>query len=76
MPRVATSSRPEPGYYRHYNNPDFQKLIAEAETGPSDEQVGLMKQAARSWPPTPSPIFHLLANLVVTRADLEERPRT
>ncbi|MDK9657355.1 ABC transporter substrate-binding protein [Propionibacterium freudenreichii] len=66
----------EPGYYWHYNNPDFQKLIAEAETGPSDEQVGLMKQAARILATDAVADFlYLLANLVVTRADLEGVPK-
>lgn len=62
----------DPNYYWHYNNPDFQKLITEAETGPADEQTGLMKQAAKLLAnDAVADFLYLIANLVVTRADLE-----
>jgi peptide/nickel transport system substrate-binding protein len=36
-----------PDYYWHYNNPEFQRLIAEAEVSATDTQVADMKAAAR-----------------------------
>ncbi len=65
----------QPSYYWHYDNADFQALISEAETGPAEEQVGLMKQAAKKLADDAVADFlYLLANLVVTRADLEGVP--
>lgn len=61
----------DPSYYWHYDNADFQKLIEQAQTGPSDEQVGLMKKAAELLATDAAADFlYLLANLVVTDADL------
>jgi peptide/nickel transport system substrate-binding protein len=36
-----------PDYYWHYNNPEFQRLIAEAEVSETQVQVADMKAAAR-----------------------------
>ncbi|MDR0990625.1 MAG: ABC transporter substrate-binding protein [Propionibacteriaceae bacterium] len=37
----------DPDYYWHYNNPEFNELMAEADAAPADEYVPLMQQAAR-----------------------------
>ena len=63
----------DPEYYWHYNNPEFQQLIAEADASPTeDEQIALMKQAARILADDAAAGFlWLLPNLVVTKADIE-----
>lgn len=61
----------DPDYYWHYDNAEFRTLIEQAQTGPSDEQVGFMKKAAELLATDAAADFlYLLANLVVTRADL------
>jgi peptide/nickel transport system substrate-binding protein len=60
-----------PKYYWHYNNPQLQALVKEADAGSTDDYVRLMKQAsellandaAADW-------LFLLPNLVVTTSDV------
>lgn len=60
-----------PEYYWHYDNPEFAALIEKADEGPEDEQVDLMKEAARllandaaaDW-------LFLLPNIVVTTTEV------
>jgi peptide/nickel transport system substrate-binding protein len=37
----------DPDYYWHYNNPEFQKLVAEADQAPASDEAALMQQAAK-----------------------------
>lgn len=62
----------DPNYYWHYNNPEFQQLIAAADKAATTaEQVSLMKQAARLLSDDAAADFlWLLPNLVVTKADI------
>lgn len=62
----------DPNYYWHYNNPEFQSLIAEADAAPTDtEQIALMKQAAKILADDGAADFlWLLPQLVVTKADV------
>lgn len=61
----------DPKYYWHYNNPELQALVKEADAGSADDYVRLMKQAsellandaAADW-------LFLLPNLVVTTSDV------
>lgn len=60
-----------PKYYWHYDNPELQALVQEADAGSSDDYVRLMKQAsellahdaAADW-------LFLIPNLVVTTTDV------
>jgi peptide/nickel transport system substrate-binding protein len=60
-----------PKYYWHYNNPQLQALVQQADAGSTDDYVRLMKQAsellandaAADW-------LFLLPNLVVTTSDV------
>lgn len=62
----------DPTYYWHYDNPEFQQLIAAADkTMTEDEQVTLMKQAARILSDDAAADFlWLMPNLIVTKADV------
>lgn len=62
----------DPSYYWHYDNPEFADLIAQADAAPTaDEQVELMKQAARMLSDDAAADWlWLLPNLVVTKADV------
>ncbi len=62
----------DPTYYWHYDNPEFAKLVAEADAAPTaDEQIKLMKQAARMLSDDAAADWlWLLPNLVVTKADV------
>ena len=60
-----------PKYYWHYNNPELQALVKEADAGSTDDYIRLMKQAAEllandaaaDW-------LFLMPNLVVTTSDV------
>ena len=64
-----------PDYYWRYNNPEVQRLINAAETGPKDQQVSNMQQTARiiaqdaaaDW-------LFLLPNLIVATPDIKGLP--
>lgn len=62
----------DPTYYWHYDNPEFQELIAAADKAPSsDEQILLMQRAARILSDDAAADFlWLLPNLVVTKPDI------
>ncbi len=61
----------DPAYYWHYDNPEFQKLIAQADAAPEAENVRLMKQAAKLLADDAVADFlFLFPNLVVTTADI------
>ena len=62
----------DPTYYWHYDNAEFQTLIAQADTTATDaEQIALMKKAARILADDAAADFlWLLPNLVVTKADV------
>ncbi|OYN91421.1 ABC transporter substrate-binding protein [Parenemella sanctibonifatiensis] len=61
----------DPDYYFRYDNPEFQRLIAEADTADEATQIELMRQAAKlladdaaaNW-------LFLLPNLVIARAGI------
>ncbi|WP_316667583.1 ABC transporter substrate-binding protein [uncultured Propionibacterium sp.] len=64
-----------PDYYWHYDNAEFNRLIAEARTGPADEQVEKMRQAARVLADDAAADFlYSMANLVVLRSDISGVP--
>ena len=71
----------DPTYYWHYNNAEFASLIDQADAAPTtDEQIALMKQAARILSDDAAAGFlWLLPNIVVTKADVagvdENAPR-
>lgn len=62
----------DPSYYWHYDNAEFQQLIADADAAASDaEQIALMQRAARILADDAAAGFlWLLPNLVVTKADV------
>jgi len=61
----------DPKYYWHYNNPEFSQLVAQADAAPADQQVALMKQAAKILATDAAGDFlWLMPNLVVARTDL------
>lgn len=60
-----------PEYYWHYDNPEFAELIAEADVAPVEEQVDLMKEAARKLAEDAAADWlFLLPNLVITTNDV------
>ncbi|MCL2782937.1 MAG: ABC transporter substrate-binding protein [Propionibacteriaceae bacterium] len=65
----------DPTYYWHYNNPDFQALIAQADKASADDETDLMKQAARLLATDAAGDFlWLLPSLVVAAPDLTGIP--
>jgi len=61
----------DPTYYWHYDNPDFQKLIADADKAAPDVQVNLMKQAAKILATdVPGDFLWLLPSLIIATPDL------
>jgi len=64
-----------PDYYWHYNNPEFQQLIADADAGSPEEQIELMKQAAKMLAEDAAANFlWLLPSLIVATPDLTGIP--
>jgi peptide/nickel transport system substrate-binding protein len=66
-----------PDYYWRYDNPDVQRLVADAKTAPtSDEATDLLRQAARQIAED-SPVDWLLLynDLVVARAGVHGYPQ-
>ncbi|MDO5736739.1 MAG: ABC transporter substrate-binding protein [Propionibacteriaceae bacterium] len=60
-----------PEYYWHYDNPDFAALIQDADEGPADEQVSLMKDAAQMLADDAAADWlFLLPNLVITTKEV------
>ena len=65
----------DPTYYWHYDNPDFQTLIASADTASPDDEVKLMKQAAQMLATdVPGDFLWLLPSLIVATPDLTGIP--
>lgn len=66
----------DPTYYWHYDNKEFQKLIATADKQDATQSVTTMKQAARILATDAAADFlFLLPNLVVTKADISGVPK-
>ena len=65
----------DPTYYWHYDNPDFQQLIADADKASPDDQVALMEQAASILAEdVPGDFLWLLPSLIVATPDLTGIP--
>lgn len=61
----------DPGYYWRYDNPEVQRLVAEADRGTEAEQTAKLQQAARIIAEDAACDFlFLLPNLVVTEPDI------
>jgi len=61
----------DPKYYWHYNNPELQALVKEADAGSADDYVQLMKQAAKLLADDAAADWlFLMPNLVVTTSDV------
>lgn len=61
----------DPEYYWHYDNPEFAALIEEADVVPMDQQVELMKEAARMLADDAAADWlFLLPNLVITTTEV------
>ena len=66
----------DPTYYWHYDNPDFQQLIAQADQASPDQQIDLMKQAAKLLATDAAGDFlWLLPSLIVATPDLSGIPQ-
>ncbi|MDR1513717.1 MAG: ABC transporter substrate-binding protein [Propionibacteriaceae bacterium] len=64
-----------PDYYWHYDNEEFQTLIAEADTGDPDDFVPTMKEAAKVLADDAAASFlFVLPQIVVARAGLTGVP--
>ncbi len=58
-------------YYWHYDNPEFNKLVEEADTGTPEDQITKMREAAQLLADDAAACWlWLLPNLIVSRADL------
>lgn len=56
-----------PDSYWHYDNPEFQDLVARADAGSPEEQVTLLKQAAKLLADDAAATWlYLLPNLIIT----------
>jgi peptide/nickel transport system substrate-binding protein len=61
----------DPSYYWHYDNPEFTKLVTEADEAPSEQEVELMRKALRLLATDAAADWlFMLPNLVVTRAGI------
>jgi len=61
----------DPTYYWHYDNKDFQKLIAQADAASPDDQITLMQQAAKLLSTDAAGDFlWLLPSIVIATPDL------
>ncbi len=61
----------DPKYYWHNDNPELQKLVADADAGTPDDYVRLMKQAAKLLADDAAADWlFLLPNLVVTTSQI------
>ncbi|GAB3622328.1 ABC transporter substrate-binding protein [Mariniluteicoccus endophyticus] len=60
-----------PQYYFHYDNPEFQRLVNEADSGPAADQPAKLKQAAKLLSDDAGADFlFLLPQLVVTTPNI------
>lgn len=66
----------EPKYYWHYDNPEFQKLVKQADASPAADEVPLMKQAVKLLATdVASDWLFALPNLVITREGITGVPQ-
>lgn len=64
-----------PDYYIHYKNPALDKILAEADAGPEDQQTARMTEAARLISENAaSDWLFLLPNLMVAEKDITGLP--
>lgn len=60
-----------PAYYWHYRNPEFAKLVEEADAGTPEVQVAKLKQAAKLLSTDAASVWlFLLPNLIVTKTGI------
>lgn len=60
-----------PNYYWRYNNPDYAKLIADADAATPEEQVVLLKKAAKMLADDAAADWlWLLPNIIITTTDI------
>jgi len=65
----------KPGYYWHYDNRDFQQLIADADVAPPAQFDGIMKKAARMLADDAAACWlWLMPNLLVARTGISGIP--
>ncbi|MCL2316107.1 MAG: ABC transporter substrate-binding protein, partial [Actinomycetia bacterium] len=65
----------DPSYYWHYDNPQFQQLISQADQASPADQVTLMQQAAQILSDDAAGSFlWLMPNLIVATPDLTGLP--
>ncbi len=65
----------KPGYYWHYDNKDFQQLIADADVAPPAQFDGIMKKAARMLADDAAACWlWLMPNLLVARTGISGIP--
>ncbi|MFV0427955.1 MAG: ABC transporter substrate-binding protein [Arachnia sp.] len=61
----------DPTYYWHYDNPQFQDLVAEADAGTTDEQAQKLRQAAQLLADDAAADWlFLLPNLIITTTEV------
>jgi peptide/nickel transport system substrate-binding protein len=66
----------DPKYYTRYDNKDVQQALAAADEAPEDQQVELMKKAARTVSEDAAGDFlFLLPNLIVTEKGITGLPK-
>lgn len=64
-----------PDYYIHYKNPALDKILADADAGPEDQQVAKMREAARLISTdAASDWLFLLPNLMVAEKNITGLP--
>ncbi len=75
-PRDMAAVFGDPKYYTRYGKPAFRALLAKADAGTRDEQVAVMKQAARKLSQDAAADFlFLLPNLIVATSDITGLPK-
>ncbi|MCL1841125.1 MAG: ABC transporter substrate-binding protein [Propionibacteriaceae bacterium] len=66
----------DPTYYWHYNNADFQKLVAQADQATPEDQVTMMEQAAKMLSDDAAADFlWLMPSIVIATPDLTGIPK-
>jgi peptide/nickel transport system substrate-binding protein len=66
----------DPDYYWHYGKAEFAKLIADADQASEDDQIALMKQAAKMLSDDAAGDFlWLLPSIIVAKPDLTGIPQ-
>ena len=66
----------DPNYYFHYNSPEFQRLVREADEGTPEEQVAKLKEAAALMSrDAAADWLFLLPNLIITKPNITGVPQ-